>query len=220
MTTPQPQRPAQNDTKSQGYKLLSLRDASFQNLIKQLPASLPADWDQSDQSQQRLILLLAGSMLVVRVTDAQWITSMTASDSTYRSEFVGSQYQLRLEQMVMFMYHCMGRKDFATTEVFRVWKELKVALLLWALSYRDQGMIEHYHLIHPVACIGEPVALPSVSISVKEITGHLCRWVSGKDGEWQGDISVNGDMQSIKFDRTPSRSPEYLSFKGEIGCLH
>ncbi|OAP54132.1 hypothetical protein AYL99_11667 [Fonsecaea erecta] len=220
MTAPRPQQPAENDTKLPEYKSLSLQDASFENVIQQLPASLPADWGPYNRSQQRLILFSDGERLMVRVTDAEWITSLTASDSTYRNQFEGPQHEFRLEEMVMLMYHCMGRQGFTNTEGFRVWKELKVALLLWALSCREYSMIEHYRLIYPIACIGERVAVLNASTLVTQVTGYLCRWVLLKEGEWQGDISVDGKMQSFKFGTTPSRSPDRLSFEGEIGRLH
>ena len=117
----------------------------------------------------------------------------------------------------MLMYHCQKSFD---GEAFSVWTDMKVALLLWALSYHAQGMMEPYLLTYPIACIGESVAIQNPSTSAVG-KGHLCRWVPEKGSEWQCDISVRGEMKSIKFDRNMlAASPERLFFDGEIGRLH
>ena len=127
------------------HKVLDLSKRSFESLIQQLPATFPADWGQrADPFKARnvsnlpLILHWDGHQLLVQITGSSWIADLKANcDSVWSKEAENCQYTLRLDKMAVLIYHWVDRTaSISKGTLFGAWRDIKVVLLLWAISYR------------------------------------------------------------------------------------
>ena len=136
----------------------------------------------------------------------------------FRSEFESCQYELRLDKMVMLMRNCFVEPNHVSeAEFLRVWRDLKVTLLLWALEYRAWDMEDSYLQTFPIACIGEPVVIWDPSIS-EVASGHLSNWVEEKDGWWRCELLADGQRKKMSISLLAT-TPVQFTFGGEIGLL-
>ena len=203
------------------HKLLDLSKWSFDTLTQQLPATFPADWGhrgdlskESNQSNLPLILYWDGRQLLVQITDDSWMAVLKAScDPVWRRELEHSQKGLRLDKMVLLIYQLLDRTILGSKEtLYRVWRDMKAVLLLWAIGYRTQNMMEAYYMLFPVACIGELVTIN------KGVQGHLCNWRPQEGIKWRCEISQVGAMRSIKIPwQELIEIPDYVRSTGEMG---
>jgi hypothetical protein len=205
------------------HKLLDLSKWSFDTLTQQLPAAFPADWGhrgdpsmESNKSNLPLILDWDGRQLLVQITDDSWMADLKGScDPVWRSELEHSQKGVRLDKMVLLIYQLLDRTILGGKEaLYGVWRDMKAVLLLWAIGYRTQNMMEAYYMLFPAACIGELVTIN------KQVQGYLCNWRPQDGIEWRCEISQRGGMTSIEIPwRELIETPDYLDPAGEMGRL-
>ncbi|KAK5042851.1 hypothetical protein LTR84_012444 [Exophiala bonariae] len=205
------------------HKFLDLSKWSFDALTQQLPATFPADWghrgdpfDPSNQPRLPLVLDWDGRQLLVQVTDDSWMIPLKAScDPVWRTELEHGQKWLRLDKMVLLIYQLLDKAQLGSKEaLYGVWRDMKAVLLLWAINYRIQNMMEAYYMLFPVACIGELVTIN------KGVQGYLCKWRPQPRIIWSCEISQAGSMRVVEIPwQELIDIPTCVRFTGEMGSL-
>lgn len=205
------------------HKFLDLSKWTLDALTQQLPAMFPADWghrgDPSMASKPpKLPLMLDwdGHQLLVQITDDSWMTQWKAKcDPVWRRELEQNQKRLRLDKMVLLIYHLLNGTQLDSKEtLYGVWRDMKAVLLLWAISYRTQNMMEAYYVLFPVACIGELVTIN------KGVQGYLCKWRPQPGISWSCEISQAGSIRLVEIPwHELVEIPNCIRFAGEMGSL-
>jgi hypothetical protein len=205
------------------HKLLDLSTWSFDALTQQLPAAFPADWGQrsgpsmgSHKSILPLTLCWDGRELLIQIMDDSWMVELKKScGPAGHGVLEHSQNRVRLDKMVLLIYQLLDRTNICNKEtLYGVWRDMKAVLLLWAIGYRTQNMMEAYHMLFPFAYIGELVTIN------KGVQGYLCNWSPQEGIKWDCKISQQGMMLAVEIPwQELLKIPHYVQSTGEMGKL-